>query len=278
MSMLGFPLAQAPASMPAAQPAPAQSMQTQAFPTQAQAFPTQALQPVQHAIPEVMIGEPADLQNALAHRAGRLAEVRRRRAALSPRNRSSLRSGIMIATQPMTVGAFLLASIGAAAMIALLLFGFGRSSVANAAPNPAAGLPTRCADASVRFPGVNDPRAAVAAAYRQNGVDVDVVRPGGARLTPESAGQVVGGWIGVSLLLERAGQTAPTLTDCLSQQPGGGPTLANALISGRSIDGILTADEWAQVQALPASTCEGAFLRDPRNATLARLVDGVIIR
>ena len=183
----------------------------------------------------------------------------------------------MIATQPMTVGAFLLASIGAAALIALLLFGFGRSTVANAAPNPAASLPARCVDANIRFPGANDPRAAVAAAYRQNGVDVDANRPGSPRLTPESAGQVIGGWIGVSLLFERAGQPSPTLAQWLSQEPGK-PTLANALVSGRSINGMLTADEWAQVQALPASTCEGAFLRDPRNATLARLVDGIIIR
>jgi hypothetical protein len=270
MSMLGIPLTQpaAQTSVPARRPAQAVSMQAVPMPTSSHP---------RSLTPEVMFDGPANAQRAISRRDDRLAEVQRRRVALAPHGRSSLRSGVLIATQPTTIGAFLLASIGAAALIALLLFGFGRSSVANAAPNPAAGLPARCADANIRFPGANDPRAAVAAAYRQNGVDVDANRPGNPRLTPDSAGQVIGGWIGVSLLLDRAGQPTPTLAQWLSQEPGK-PSLANALVSGRSINGLLTVDEWAQVQALPASTCEGAFLRDPRNASLAKLVDGVIIR
>jgi hypothetical protein len=263
MSMLGLPVMQGSTPMIGPAPQPAQLARAR------------ALQPIQPIVPEVLYDAPAELQGAMFHRAGRLADVQRRRVALSPHGQSSLRRGVQIATQPMTVGAFLLASIGAAAMIALLLFGFGRSSVANAAPNPAASLPARCVDANLRFPGANDPTTAVTAAYRQIGVDVTAIRPGGARLTPDSAGQVIGGWVGISLLLDRAGQPAPTLAEWLSQEPGK-PTLANALVSGRSVDGLLTATEWAQVQALPANTCEGAFLRDPRNATLAHLVDGVI--
>jgi hypothetical protein len=261
MSMLGFPLTQTPT-----QPALPARRAVQAVPIQPQ--------PIVPDLLDDADGLPADM---LRHpRPAGFGHPRR--ANLAPTHLSSVRSGVMIAAQPMTIGAFLLASIGAAALIALLMFGFGRS-VANAAPIPAANsqLPERCASASLRFPGSNDARAAVAAAYRENGVDVDAVRPGSARLTPAAAEQVIGGWIGVSLLLERADQTPPTLTAWLSQQPGGGPTLANALISGRSIDGLLTATEWAQIQALPANTCEGAFLRNPQNATLSHLVDGVII-
>ncbi|MEJ7733320.1 MAG: hypothetical protein WKG00_29510, partial [Polyangiaceae bacterium] len=48
-------------------------------------------------------------------------------------------------------------------------------------------LPPRCTDTALRFPGLNlsDLRGSVADGYRENGVDVDLPRPGGARLSPD---------------------------------------------------------------------------------------------
>jgi hypothetical protein len=198
----------------------------------------------------------------------------RARVGDAPTPRPFARSGSLIVLQPSTVGAILLASIGTAALIALVLIVAGRTGFSFGG---AGQVPARCVDASVRFPGASDPRAAVVAAYRQNGIDAEATRPGGARLTPEAATQVIGGWIGASLLLERAGQPAPSLATWLSTDADRA-TLANALVSGRTIDRLLTADEWAEVQDWPASTCEGAFVRDPRNAALMQLVERVVVR
>ena len=263
-------------------------------------FPVSPMPPVRRSIPraqalpieqaQAMEARPQALPvsqaggNARTFRPGasatpfQAAGGRRQRITSVPLSARSHRSGGLIVTQPATLGAILLASIGAAALIALLILAMSRSSATVAtAASPGSDLPARCTTASVRFPGATDPRGAVVAAYRQNGVDVEATRPGGARLTAESAEQVIGGWIGASLLLEHAGMQAPTLTSWLSQEPGR-PTLANALVSGRSIDGILTADEWADAQSWPATTCEGAFLHDPRNAALVQLVQGVVAR
>ena len=109
----------------------------------------------------------------------------------------------------MTIFAFLIASFGAAALIAFLLISWDRGSSSRLASAGAGQVPARCADASVRFPGAHDPRGAVASAYRQQGVDVEAVRPGSPRLTVDQAEQVIGGWIGASLLLEHAGRAGP---------------------------------------------------------------------
>jgi len=266
-----------PPALPARRPVP----RVQALPIeQAQAIQNRAIEPAQtRALPASQPGgNRRAFQTAASASPLQAAGDRRRRITSVPISTQSHRSGGLIVTQPATLGAILLASIGAAAIIALLILAMSRSSATvAAAASPGSDLPARCTTASVRFPGAADPRGAVVTAYRQNGVDVEATRPGGARLTPESAEQVIGGWIGASLLLEHAGMPAPTLASWLSQETGQ-PTLANALVSGRSIDGILTADEWADAQSWPASTCEGAFLHDPRNATLVQLVAGVVVR
>jgi hypothetical protein len=206
--------------------------------------------------------------------AGDASGKQRRRAGFSPSPSPFARSGSLIVLQPSMLGVLLLASIGTAALIAVVLiatgwrgFGFGASSQ----------VPARCVDASIRFPGAHDPRAAVVAAYRQNGVDVEATRPGGARLTFDAATQVIGGWIGASLLLEHAGQPTPSLATWLSTEPDR-PTLANAMLSGRALDGLLTADEWAEIRDWPASSCEGAFVHDPRNAAPVQLIERVVAR
>jgi hypothetical protein len=221
------------------------------------------------------------------------ASPRRRTAPLAPHpepfpsGRFTM-SGL-IALQPLTIGAFLLASIGAAAIIAFVLItaqrGFAsRSSPAYASVPPpvqsAAGqLSPRCTDAALRFPALNlsDPRGSVAAGYREHGVDVDLQRPGAARLTADQSEQVLGGWMAISLLMERSGQPAPTLAGWLDADTDK-PTLANAILAGRRVDGMVTPDEWATMRGWPASTCEGAFLHDSRNATAVRLMERVVAR
>jgi hypothetical protein len=81
----------------------------------------------------------------------------------------------------------------------------------------------------------------------------------------------------ISLLMERSGQPAPTLAGWLDADTDK-PTLANAILAGRRVDGMVTPDEWATMRGWPASTCEGAFLHDSRNATAVRLMERVVAR
>jgi hypothetical protein len=176
----------------------------------------------------------------------------------------------------MTIGAFLLASFGAAALIAFLLLAAERGR-STPAPSPASGLPARCTDAALRFPGANDPRAAVVAAYRQQGVDVENPRPGSPRVTPEQAEQVVGGWMAISLLLEHGGQTPPSLATWLDADTAQ-PALANVIMAGRTLGSMITPEEWAEMKAWPPNSCEGAFLQDPRNAPYVQRMERVVGR
>jgi hypothetical protein len=204
----------------------------------------------------------------------------RRRGTLSPNPGPSYRqqrrpAGGLVALQPMTIVAFLLASFGVAALIAFLLLFWGRG--AGAVVSGSGQQASRCVDGAVRFPGANDPRNAVAAAYRQQGVDVEMQRPGNPRLTTDQAEQVIGGWIGASLMLEHAGQPAPKLNEWLDAESTR-PTLANAILSGRHLDTMLTPAEWNEIKSWPATSCEGSFLRDPRNADLVRMTERVVAR
>jgi hypothetical protein len=217
------------------------------------------------------------------------ARRRGRYAALSPNpGRSSWRppEGLIV-LQPATIAAFLLASVGAAAVISFFILAFDRGGVVPIASASAqagqtgqaaqAGSGNRCSDASMRFPGVNDPRAAVVAAYKQQGIDVDAPKPGGPRLSADQAELVVGGWMAVSLLMEHSGQPAPSLVQWLD--PGSnGSTLANAILAGRGLDSMLTHEEWSDMRSWPATTCEGAFTRDPRNAGLMKLIERVVTK
>ena len=88
---------------------------------------------------------------------------------------------------------------------------------------------------------------------------------------------MVGGWIGVSLLLERRGERAPTLAEWLSPQPTGTtPTLTDALLTRRTMESLLTESDWQDMESWPAGSCEVAFVRNPRNVELMRLVDAVV--
>jgi hypothetical protein len=272
-------------------PSPA-TMPAQPGPLPAPVQPTHAGQPGQIGQPTAPLPVPVQQHHVEA------VPVRRRPSPLSPHpeplaTRSRFTTHGLIALEPATIGAFLLASFGAAAIIAFVLIaaerGFGNRSAANAAGTSATAasgpftaasqLPPRCSDAALRFPALNqsDPRGSVAAGYRENGVDVDLPRQGGARLTPDQAEQVLGGWMAISLLMERSGQPAPTLAGWLNDQTDR-PTLANAILAGRRVEGMVTSDEWATMRGWPATTCEGAFLHDPRNANAVRLMERVVAR
>ena len=41
---------------------------------------------------------------------------------------------------------------------------------------------------------------------------------------------------------------------------------------------MLTPDEWTEIKSWPASTCEGAFVHDQRNAGLVRLMERVVAK
>jgi hypothetical protein len=173
--------------------------------------------------------------------------------------------------------AFVLASVGVAAMIVLFLVFSDRGIGTRLALTGSNQLPARCADATRRFPGATDPRGSIASAYRQQGVDVDAPRVGGARLSADQAELVIGGWMAASLLLENAGQTPPKLNEWLDPASSH-PTLANAIVAGRRLDTMVTADEWAEIQSWPATTCGGAFMHDPRNTSLIGLMERVVAR
>jgi hypothetical protein len=242
--------------------------------------PQPGVQPVRAV--DVLAGRDAgtaDGGTASAGNAG--ADRRRRRTPLLPNPEppaSQLRFTTrgLIALEPMTIGAFLLASFGAAALIAFLLIAAERGRSTPAA-SPANGLPARCTDAALRFPGIVDPRAAVVDAYRQQGVDVENPRPGNPRLTPEQAEQVVGGWMAISLLLEHGGQTPPSLVTWLNADTEQ-PALANAIMAGRTLGSMITPEEWAEMRAWPANSCEGAFLQEPRNAPHVQRMERVVGR
>lgn len=175
--------------------------------------------------------------------------------------------------RPSSILAFMLATIGVAAIVAVVLIFSGRNGIK--IPGVSSSVPQRCTDASVRFPGANDPRGAVVSAYRQQGVDVEAPRAGGPRLTDAQAEQVIGSWMAASLLLEHAGQPAPKLVEWLDSDTDR-PTLANAILAGRGLDSMLTHEEWSDMRSWPASSCEGAFMRDSRNAAFVKLVERVV--
>lgn len=197
---------------------------------------------------------------------------------------------------PVVVLGFILTCIGAAGLVAFLFISFGRPAseagsgggtaqvASNGAPASvaplsgatlgAAGL-ARCEDATARFPGAEDPEVAVLAAYQQNGIDVsDPAGPNG-RYVRGAARRIVGSWIGASLLAARAGDPSPTLAEWAGTDPNG-HTLTNALLRGRTLDGFLSRGQWDDMQTSPPNTCEGPFMRSPRNAALLALVEGVV--
>ena len=145
------------------------------------------------------------------------------------------------------------------------------SPIPTLTPTP---LPARCADAELRFPETRDSEAAVRAAYRdflaRQGVTLgagDALFTGLAEAYATRHAEVVAGWIGVTLQRERRGLPAFSLPDYVASDvivaTGPGEYQYRATISPQG---------WAEIRSWPASTCEGAFIRNPANARWVELM------
>ena len=56
------------------------------------------------------------------------------------------------------------------------------------------------------------------------------------------------------------------------------PALANVLLAGRTLGSMITPEEWAEMKSWPPDSCEGAFLREPRNAPHVQRMERVVGR
>lgn len=124
------------------------------------------------------------------------------------------------------------------------------------------------------------------AALGQNGVRVGASNPlvqpyinGYIRMSDE----ILAGWLGVSLLQERRGNPSPKFAEYVAGWPDYNRQWPFTRISTMSISSpswlmlpTIAPNEWADIQSWPANTCEGAFVKDPRNARFVRLMQGSV--
>jgi hypothetical protein len=143
------------------------------------------------------------------------------------------------------------------------------------APTP---LPERCADAGLRFPETRDPEDAVRTAYRdylvRQGVAIDpnsTLFRGLGEAYASRHGEILAGWIAVTLQRERRGLSTFSLTDYVSSDvivaTGPGTYQFRATISPQG---------WNEIRAWPASSCEGAFIQHPANARWIELMQASV--
>jgi hypothetical protein len=79
-----------------------------------------------------------------------------------------------------------------------------------------------------------------------------------------SSPKIVAGWVATSLLRASQGELAPTLAEWIRE--------------GNVLRFYLTTEQWNLMQSWPADTCEGAFVQNPANADIMRLVGSLVIR
>jgi hypothetical protein len=162
------------------------------------------------------------------------------------------------------------------------------ATVATVAPSVDATVQVEaaCYDAALRFPAsgrpgspvvgdtgsnprlisaVDDPQGALTQALQELGYDLGPGRFLPGRLMLQEARRHVIAWVAVSLWNQYKGDAAPTLADSLR-----GPTTA----SGRG----LSSTEWAELQSLPSSSCEGAFLKNPANSDIVQGIVKLAVR
>jgi hypothetical protein len=131
------------------------------------------------------------------------------------------------------------------------------------------GRTPHCYDAAVRFSESVNPKAALIQAVRNIGFNpysqgnlFAQFLLGKATGPPSYALDVqTARWVGDALWQEHQRQTAMTLASYL----------ADRLQIGRYLDVTPTpadAEAWAEMQSWPTDSCEGAFVRNPRNAQL----------
>ena len=149
------------------------------------------------------------------------------------------------------------------------------SPVPTLTPTP---LPARCADAELRFPETPDPETAVRAAYREYLARQGVSLGAGDALFTRLAeayvarhAEVVAGWIGVTLQRERRGLPAFSLVEYVASD------LVVMTASGEfQYRATISPQGWAEIRAWPATTCEGAFVRNPANARWVELMEASV--
>jgi hypothetical protein len=155
------------------------------------------------------------------------------------------------------------------------------SPVALATPVPSPTLlplPERCANASLRFPETRDTEAAVQAAFREylarQGVTIDSASTLFAGLGQAYAvrhAEVVAGWMAVTLQRERRGLSTFSLSDYVASDvvvaTGPGEYQLRATVSPQG---------WSDITSWPASSCEGAFVRNPDNGRWVQLMQATV--
>jgi hypothetical protein len=142
-----------------------------------------------------------------------------------------------------------------------------QAAVPSPSPSPAP-LAERCTSATLRFPETRDTETAVRAAYREflarQGVTIDPTSTLFAGLGQAYAArhaEIVAGWMAVALQREQRGLRAFSLADYVASDvvvaTGPGEYQLRATVSPQG---------WSEIRGWPATSCEGAFIRDPANA------------
>jgi hypothetical protein len=148
-----------------------------------------------------------------------------------------------------------------------------------ASPSPVlVAVPERCSNASVRFPETRDTEAAIRAAFREylarQGVTMDPTSAlftglGEAYVARHS--QVVAGWMAVTLQRERRGLSTFSLTDYVASD-----VVVAVGANEYQLRATVSPQGWADITSWPASSCEGAFIRDPANAHWVELMQATV--
>lgn len=155
------------------------------------------------------------------------------------------------------------------------------SPVALVSPLPSptlVALPERCANASLRFPETKDTEAAVQTAYREylarQGVTIDptsTLFTGLGQAYAARHAEVVAGWMAVTLQRERRGLSTFSLTDYVASDVvvATGP-------NEYQLRATVSPQGWSDITSWPATSCEGAFIRDPANARWVQLMQAAV--
>jgi len=118
-----------------------------------------------------------------------------------------------------------------------------------------------CFDASVRFGYNGDVQALLRRGMLEAGFSPLSGNPY-VRQLPQSAPQIVGSWIAVSLLRERRGYSAPTLGQWIKD--------------GYTFSFGLAVEERDEMLSWPTDSCEGAFIWNRGNDDVLRLVGWLV--
>jgi hypothetical protein len=148
--------------------------------------------------------------------------------------------------------------VGAAAAFAI-----GVILVGVVLPDRSPGRSSQCYDASVRFPEAVNPQAALDEALRAVGMNpyaagdpaVQTIRSDKAVLDLRTSL-----WVADTLWAQRTGHATRSLAEALQE-----PLASQSYLTPPT---SIPAWTWAEIASWPPDSCEGAFIRNPRNASL----------